>query len=174
MVKRAFIVFLSLAVAAPLAVPAIAAGKLEGEVTEGRALARSLESGRAECGDLDGGDFDAIGEYAMARYVGDGPAHEAMNLRTTRMMGEAGEARMHSALGRRYSGCGGGGSGWIEAMAGMMNGEGGALGRGMMGAHSGGGMGGMSTAAWVAIVAAAGALVVGAAVLLSRQRTRSG
>ena len=156
-----------------LALPGEAAANLAGEVRDGGALATAIESGRTDCGELSGAQFDAIGEYAMAGYVGEGEAHEAMNRQMTAMMGAAGEARMHAALGRRYSGCGeAAGAGWIASMAGMMDGERGGHGQGMMagGRHWGAGAGGMSTAAWVAILVAVAALAATATLWLARRR----
>jgi hypothetical protein len=170
-------IFLSVAAAAigSLALSAAAAANLADEVQAGHALSGSIESGQSDCGELSGSQFDAIGEYAMARYVGDDRAHEAMNRQMALMTGETGEARMHEALGRRYSGCGEeAGAGWIASMAGMMGGDRGGFGPGMMagGRHWGAGSGGMSTAAWVGILIVVVAGAVTATLWISRGRAR--
>jgi hypothetical protein len=175
MIGRA--VFLCLAVSAigALALPAPAAANLAQEVQAGRALAAAVESGRSSCGELSNSQFDAIGEFTMARYVGDERAHEAMNRRMVRMMGETGEARMHAALGRRYSGCADE-AGWIGPMAGMMTGARGGFGPGMMasGRHFGPGSSAMSTAAWIAILIVVAAAAVTLTLLLSRRQSPAG
>ncbi|MFN8164498.1 MAG: hypothetical protein U0R26_11875 [Solirubrobacterales bacterium] len=187
MTRRAVHLCLAIAAAGMLALPAPATAGLAGEVHEGATLLSSIEAGRTGCAEIAGSGFDAIGEYAMARYVGDGRAHEAMNRRMSLMMGEAGEARMHAALGRRYSGCGGGRAGWIDAMAGMMDGSNGGQGPGMMdgrraepgpgmarGSHWGGGSGGISTAALVALLAAVAAAAAVLTLWLSRRARPQG
>jgi uncharacterized membrane protein len=60
--------------------------------------------------------------------------HEAMNQMMARMMGAAGERRVHEALGRRFAGCGGG---QLPARFGQMMGAVGAM--GMMGGDMMGG-----------------------------------
>ena len=50
-------------------------------------------------------DFELVGEYAMDRFLGNRATHEAMNQRMVAMMGEAGERRMHIALGYRSTSC---------------------------------------------------------------------
>ena len=73
-----------------------------------------MRAGEKQCSHLSAEEFELIGEYAMGRYLGDEVTHSEMNRRMTRMMGEAGERRMHVALGHRYSGCSGGPtSGWV-------------------------------------------------------------
>jgi hypothetical protein len=126
-----------------VALPTSAGASLSGDVQQGQGLAQSLRSGQTSCASLSSGDFELIGEYAMGRYLADPAAHEAMNRRMAAMIGQAGEERMHVALGHRYAGCAGGpASGWVGAMGPMMfgsyGGPGGA-GRGMMGGYEGGG-----------------------------------
>jgi hypothetical protein len=104
---------------------ATAAGSLAEEEAHGRGLAESVRSGELRCNELSADDIELIGEYAMGRYLGSEGAHARMNRRMTVMMGEAGERRMHIALGRRYSGCSGGpATAWVGPMAGMMSGHG--------------------------------------------------
>jgi hypothetical protein len=175
MARRAASLCLALAAIGSLALPAVAPANLAGEVQEGRRLTQSLESGQADCAGLGESQFDAIGEYAMARYVGSERAHEAMNRRMVGIMGEAGESRMHAALGRHYGGCGGAvGTRWIASMAGMMDGGRGGFGPGMMAGrgHWGAGSSGVSTAGWIAILIGVAALAVAATLWLSRWRPR--
>jgi len=117
--------------------PAAAAADLAQEEGQGQAIAESVRSGERQCSDLSADEFELIGEYAMGRYLGDSAAHEAMNDHMVAVMGEAGERRMHIALGYRYSGCRGGPAwSWMGPMAGMMFGggyEGGGYGPGMTG-----------------------------------------
>ncbi len=162
--------------AAILALAAVPAAATPAEEQQGRELVESLRAGDLSCSDLSPAQFELVGEYAMGRYFDDPGRHEAMNERMTAMMGSGGEERMHIALGRRYSGCGGGSAGWMGPMAAMMDGRGGMMGGGpysgsMMGfgrgGHGGGGMG----AVGVALIAmAAAALGAGLAVLLVRDR----
>lgn len=100
------------------------AASLATEVEQGQELAAALGSGEKECSELSADDFELIGEFAMGRYLGSESIHAAMNRRMTRVMGGAGERRMHIALGYRYSGCSGGpAAGWVGPMAGMMGGS---------------------------------------------------
>lgn len=89
------------------------------EEQQGGAIAESVRSGERKCSDLSADDFELVGEYAMGRYLGDEASHAAMNRRMTLMMGDAGERRMHTALGHRYTDCAGGpASDWVGPMAG--------------------------------------------------------
>jgi hypothetical protein len=170
---------------------ATAAPTLAQEEQQGEGIAESLRSGERQCSDLSADDFELIGEYAMGSYLGDEGAHAAMNRRMTLMMGEAGERRMHVALGYRYSGCPGGpASGWVGAMGGMMGGRGpGGYGPGMMGGsgaeygsgmtggyRSGPGAGdndfdGPSAAAMIGMMAVLIGAVAVVLLLLARRRT---
>jgi hypothetical protein len=145
-----------------------------------------VRSGEKQCSDLSADEFELIGEYAMGSFLGDKGAHAAMNRRMTLMMGEAGDRRMHVALGYRYSGCPGGpASGWVGPMAGMMGGAGtGGSGSGMMGGDyedrgsysgtmmSSGGHGdsGISTLGVVLIALAAAAVGAGVVALLTQRQ----
>lgn len=108
-----------------LIVPASARADLSSEVAQGQDLAESVQSGSRDCSQLSEADFELVGEFAMDSYLGNRTAHEAMNARMTQMMGEQGEAAMHTSLGHRYTGCPGGADGaWAMPMAGMMGGAG--------------------------------------------------
>jgi len=96
------------------------------EEAEGRKLWQRMEREEVGCKDLTDEQFAALGEYFMGEMTGD--AHEAMNAMMTHMMGEEGEEEMHVAMGKRMSGCGGGGTlpmgnaGMMMPMMGMMMG----------------------------------------------------
>jgi hypothetical protein len=104
---------------------ATAAPTLAQEEQQGEGIAESVRAGDRQCADLSADEFELVGEYAMGSYLGSEATHSAMNRRMTLAMGDAGERRMHMALGYRYSGCSGGpSSGWVGPMAGMMSGHG--------------------------------------------------
>jgi len=166
---------------------ATAAPTLAMEEAQGESIAASVRAGEQQCSDLSADDLELIGEYAMGRYLGGDATHSAMNRRMTRMMGEAGERRMHVALGHRFSGCSGGpASGWVGPMAGMMAGRGtGGDGQGMMGGGESGehrdylaammgsrgrGGGELSALGVVLIALAAAAVGAAAATLFHRRR----
>lgn len=174
-----------------LLLPSAAFASLSSEVHAGKSLSASLGSGHLPCSELTADDFDSIGEYAMAPYLGSGEAHAAMNRHMTLTMGPAGERRMHIALGHRYSGCAGGpASGWVGAMGTMMSGRSG--GSGGFGTMTGGrpygrrnpgrgammgspldGDGGIGALGVVLIAVCAAALGAGI-VVLAQQRNRPG
>ena len=167
-----------------------AAPNLSQEEARGEAIAESLRAGRTPCGEISAAEFELVGESAMGRYLGSETAHAAMNSRMARMMGQAGERRMHVALGYRYSGCPGcPASGWVGPMAGMMRHLGSGRGTDMMnvaetegrvgypgtmmgtGSH---GSGDLSTIGIVLVALASAALGASAATLLSsRSRSKS-
>jgi hypothetical protein len=132
-------------------------------------------------------DFELIGEYAMSSYLGSTARHEAMNRHMATMMGTAGEERMHTALGYRYTDCPGGpAAGWVGPMGGMMSGgvhgEPGPYGRGMMRGYRGasGGMMGFEGAGDsdvsvldVVLIGLAAAAVGGALVFAGQRIGRS-
>lgn len=95
-------VFVTLLLAAP---PASATPQ---EEQQGSRILRELESGKLKCSDASASDFELVGEYAMGRMFGSPAQHEAMNQMMGRMMGARGEEGVHEAMGRRFSGCGGG------------------------------------------------------------------
>lgn len=178
----------AIVLAAALISPAAALGGLTSDVQQGQRLAESLRSGEKQCSDLKADDFELIGEYAMSRYLGSTARHEAMNRHMVAMMGNAGEERMHQALGYRYSGCPGGpAAGWVGPMGGMMYGGSGGESEnyagGMMGGYPGyrGGMMGFGSSGdsdigvlGVVLIALAAAAVGGALVFAGQRLGRSG
>lgn len=174
-------VVLALAAGASLCIAgsaiAVAAPSLAQEEQQGRSIAESVRSGERQCSDLSTDEFELIGEYAMGRYLGSEATHSAMNRRMTLMMGEAGERRMHVALGCRYSGCSGGpGSGWVGPMAGMMGGGGYGAGSNYSGTMMGSGLhsdSGMSALGVVLIALAAAAAGAVVATLVAQRRAPS-
>jgi uncharacterized membrane protein len=96
-----------LALTAALGSPRIASATPQ-EEQQGSQILRELESGKLKCGDASADDFELVGEYAMGRMFGSPSQHEAMNQMMSRMMGARGEESIHEAMGRRFSGCGGG------------------------------------------------------------------
>jgi hypothetical protein len=165
------------------------------EEAQGAKVLRELEAGVVECGDLDGEQFEHVGDYAMGRMAGSTARHEAMDETMTQMMGATAEREMHEVMGRRFSGCGGG---KLPAGFGRMMGAFGALGTmggGMMGGPGEGGnfyggpgsmMGGghwgepggdggsdePSTAALIALIAVFIAALAAVFLWLSRRRPR--
>ena len=123
--RRRSLLLLVLAVAAGFSAAAVAQGDDE---ARGRDLLSAVDARDRDCGDLDDGDFEMIGEYLMGRMVGDAESHDAMDRIMRSMMGERGEEAAHERMGRRFAGCGGGALG---GMMGMM--MGGGYGGGMMG-----------------------------------------
>ncbi len=89
-------------------VPAGLAGATPQEERQGSQILKELESGKLKCSDASASDFELVGEYAMGRTFGSPAQHEAMNQMMSRMMGSRGEESVHEAMGRRFSGCGGG------------------------------------------------------------------
>jgi Short C-terminal domain len=132
-----------LALTAALASPGIASATPQ-EEQQGSQILRELESGKLKCGDASAADFELVGEYAMGRMFGSPSQHEAMNQMMSRMMGARGEESIHEAMGRRFSGCGGGQlPAGFGRMMGAVNAMG-MMGGGMMGAanQDGGSYGG--------------------------------
>jgi hypothetical protein len=133
-----------LALAAAL-LPATALADLGSEVQQGQQIANSLRSGQRDCSQLSADQLELLGEYAMDSYLGNRQAHEAMNQHMVQVMGEAGERRMHQALGARFGDCPGASStGWTGPMAAMMGADGhgySGMGPGMMNGGRGGNFG---------------------------------
>jgi len=105
----------------------VAASQVSARVPEERGsdLLSAVENGQTHCADLDPQDFEAIGEFLMGRMLGTPEAHETADGLMAQMMGEAGLARMHQAMGQRLSGCGQAGSPaglGIMGIMGMMGG----------------------------------------------------
>jgi hypothetical protein len=78
------------------------------EERQGSLLLGELESRQLKCSEASAADFELVGEYAMGRAFASPAQHEAMNQMMARMMGSRGEEAVHEAMGRRFSGCGGG------------------------------------------------------------------
>jgi hypothetical protein len=136
---RALTTSATLALAAALLLSAASLADLGSEVAQGQQIANSLRSGQRDCTQLSVGELELIGEYAMDSYLRNRQSHEAMNQHMVQLMGEAGERRMHQALGARFAGCPGASSnGWTGAMAAMMGAYGhgySGMGPGMMNAR---------------------------------------
>lgn len=98
-----------------------------------------FESGKLQCNDASAEDFERVGEYVMGRMLGSTNSHEAMDELMSRMMGSDDEPQIHEAMGRRFTGCGGGQlpSGFSRMM-GAFNAMG-LMGDGMMGGLAQGG-----------------------------------
>lgn len=139
---RALTASAAVALAAVLLLPAAALADLGSGVAQGQQIANAVRSGQRDCSQLSADQLELVGEYAMDRYLGNRPAHEAMNQHMVQVMGEAGERRMHQALGARFAGCPGASStGWTGPMAAMMGAYGGGysdMGPGMMNGGRGG------------------------------------
>lgn len=127
-------IFIGILLSAP------AASATPQEEKQGSQILRELESGKLECSEASASDFELVGEYTMGRMFGSRSQHEAMNQMMSRMMGARGEESVHEAMGRRFSGCGGGQlPAGFGRMMGAVNAMG-MMGGGMMGgANQGGG-----------------------------------
>ena len=178
---RALTASAALALAAAWLLPAAAFGDLSSEVAQGQEIANAVRSSQRDCSQLSGDQLELIGEYTMDSYLGNRQAHEAMNQHMVQVMGEAGERRMHQALGARFAGCAGASqTGWTGPMAAMMGAYGhgySGMGSGMMGGRDGNsGPGGFGPhmhdhdggiSGWaVAAIALGAALISGLAVAL--------
>lgn len=135
-----------------LAFPGLANASTAQEEQEGAKVLNEFESGNLQCGDASDEDFDRVGDYVMGRMLGSPASHEAMDEVMSRMMGADGERQMHEAMGRRFTGCGGGplpsGFGRMMGAFSGMN----MMGGGMMGGPAQGGgygsSGSMMGGAW--------------------------
>jgi Short C-terminal domain len=132
--------FACLALATSL-VPSGLASATPQEERQGSQILKELEAGALKCSEATASDFELVGEYAMGRMFGSPAQHEAMNQMMSRMMGTRGEESVHEAMGRRFSGCGGGqlppGFGQMMGAVNAM----GMMGGGMMGGGPGQGGG---------------------------------
>ena len=102
---RALTASAALALAAALLLPAATLADLGSEVAQGQQIANSVRSGQRDCSQLSADQLELLGEYAMDSYLRNRQAHEAINQHMVQVMGEAGERRMHQALGARFAGC---------------------------------------------------------------------
>ena len=75
------------------------------EEQEGKNFLDNLKNKTATCSQLKDTDFEKIGEYFMGQSIGNTSRHIAMNEMMKSMMGEQGEEQMHTAWGKRGSGC---------------------------------------------------------------------
>ncbi len=75
------------------------------EEQEGKQFLDNLKNKTFTCLQLKDADFEKIGEYFMGQSIGDTSRHIAMNEMMKSMMGEQGEEQMHTAWGKRGSGC---------------------------------------------------------------------
>ena len=95
-------VFVALLLSAPFA------GATPREEQQGSRVVEELRSGKLKCSDASASDFELVGEYVMGRMLGSSAQHEAMNQMMAAMMSARGEEGVHEAMGRNFSGCGGG------------------------------------------------------------------
>lgn len=99
----------------------------------GEDIYANLRAGNIKCEDLEGEDFEKLGDYFMGQALQDEKAHEAMDAHIERMMGQDAERQMHIAWGVRGSDCGnsqeinfnqrGGGIGMMWGNPGMWGGN---------------------------------------------------
>ena len=75
------------------------------EEQEGKKFLDTLNNKTAICSQLNDADFEKIGEYFMGQSIGDTARHISMNEMMKRMMGDKGEEQIHTAWGKRGSGC---------------------------------------------------------------------
>ncbi len=75
------------------------------EEQEGKKFLDNLNNKIVTCSQLKDADFEKIGEYFMGQATGDTSRHITMNDMMKSMMGEQGEEQMHTAWGKRGSGC---------------------------------------------------------------------
>lgn len=121
------------------------------EEKEGQELWEKITKNELQCGELNDGQYEALGEFFMGRMLGS--SHAQMNQQMAWMMGKEGEEAMHVALAKRLSGCdpnatmpaSAQGGSMMPMMMGMMSG-------GMMGGNQGASSGGWvaSNAPWSA------------------------
>lgn len=72
---------------------------------EGKNLLDQLNNKSITCQNLTDDQFEKIGEYFMGQSIGGTARHIQMNNMMKSMMGEQGEAQMHTAWGKRGSNC---------------------------------------------------------------------
>lgn len=98
----------------------------------GQQLAQDLQAGTVQCATLDETKFENMGDYYMEQMMGE--SHVDMDAMMERTMGEEGLSQMHTAMGRRMSGCDTSAqmpAGMTSGMGGMMNMMGGSGVRGL-------------------------------------------
>ena len=72
---------------------------------KGKQLWEQLQSKQISCESLKDEDYEVLGEYFMGQSIGNTERHAVMNQMMQNMMGQNGEEQMHTALGKRSSGC---------------------------------------------------------------------
>lgn len=77
------------------------------EEQEGKKFLDDLGNKTVTCLQLNDANFEKLGEYFMSQAIGDTARHIGMNGMMKRMMGDKGEEQMHTAWGKRGSGCDG-------------------------------------------------------------------
>jgi hypothetical protein len=109
----------------------------------GAALAQQALSGQAGCGKLSTAQFGIIGQYFMARMLGDSTAAQSeMTDHMQALWGAGGQQQAYQFMGQRVAGCAtGNGPAAFGAMMGLM-------GAGMMGASYGYGNSGYRSGAY--------------------------
>ena len=94
------------------------------EEQEGKQFLDNLNNKTITCSQLKDTDFEKIGEYFMGQSIGDTSRHIVMNEMMQSMMSQNGEEQMHITLGKRSSGCEGGGGVMMGYYGNMMAGWG--------------------------------------------------
>lgn len=76
------------------------------DINTGKDLFLKLQNKQLTCSNLQDDDFEKIGEYIMNVQFGENTSsHIQMNERIKQMMGDQGEERMHTAIGRSVMNC---------------------------------------------------------------------
>jgi len=75
------------------------------EEEEGKEIWEKLQAKQVECKNLTDEQYGSLGEYFMGQSIGNTQRHALMNQMMTNMMGKEGEEQMHTAMGKRSSGC---------------------------------------------------------------------
>lgn len=75
------------------------------EVKRGEEIWQKFSAGQLQCEDLNDEEFENLGEFFMERMAGSPDNHEVMDKQMEQMMGKEGLEQMHTAMGKRMSGC---------------------------------------------------------------------
>lgn len=78
-------------------------GETAKEEAMGKTISEKLRANDIRCGDLSESDYELMGEYYMGLMTGN--AHASMNKMMEQASGKEFEVQMHTALGKRISGC---------------------------------------------------------------------
>lgn len=73
------------------------------DAAAGKVIWEKFDAKTLGCKDLSNEEFRLLGEYYMDKMVGEN--HAALNGLIMQMIGESGEGAMHTAMGKRLSGC---------------------------------------------------------------------